>query len=119
MYATLDEEKSVDYLSEDIEASKEFVDVYFARSDDQLQKAHKYNQVCHFRKKVLPQNLHVNVGQSREHSSLLVNAYSEMIQYSKDWFKVSLCSRFQCSGLTEQLLQNDTRLPYLHETQHA
>jgi hypothetical protein len=86
LYATLDEENSVDYLSEDIEASEGFVDVYFAPSDDQLQKAHKYNQVCHFRKEILPQNLRVNVGQSREHSSLLVNAYSEMIQCSKDWF---------------------------------
>ena len=50
VYATLDEENSVDYLSEDIEASKGFVDVYFSCGDDQLQKVHLNIQVCHFRK---------------------------------------------------------------------
>jgi hypothetical protein len=58
LYATLDEEKSVDYLSEGIEASMGFVEVYFARGDDQLQKVHLNNQVRHFGK-VLPQNLHI------------------------------------------------------------
>jgi len=38
VFATLDEENSVDYLSEDIEASMEFVDVYFAHSDDDQHK---------------------------------------------------------------------------------
>ena len=50
VFATLDEENSVDYLSEDIEASMEFVDVYFAHSDDdqlKIHKRHKHSQVCH------------------------------------------------------------------------
>ena len=76
LFATLDEEKSVNCLSKANEASIEVVDVYFAPSDDQLQKAHKYNQVCHF--KILPQNLHIRTIQRSNH--LVVNAYSEMLQ---------------------------------------
>ena len=59
MFATLDEEKSVDRLSKDIETPVEVGEVYFARDDDLLQKVHrnKHNSGLPF--KFLPQNLHL------------------------------------------------------------
>ena len=50
LFATLDDEKPVDYPNKNFEASVEFVDVYFVLGDDdQLQKVHLNSQVYHFR----------------------------------------------------------------------